>query len=65
MIVDVPWCVPWHVGNQVVRSGTSPVLNHGETQAAESRDDFVHTIKISPKELRETLVYLKIIAKKN
>lgn len=54
-----------HPGNQVLRSGTSPALNYGEAQAAESRDDFVHKMKVSLKELRETLVCLKIIQKRN
>ncbi len=50
-----------HLCNQLSRSGTSPALNYGEAQAAESRRDFVHKMKISLKELRETLVCLKII----
>jgi four helix bundle protein len=31
-----------HVGGQLLRSGTSPLFNHGEAQAAESRKGFVH-----------------------
>lgn len=54
-----------HLGGQILRSGTSPALNYGEAQAAESRDDFVHKMKICLKELRETLVCLKLIAKRN
>jgi four helix bundle protein len=50
-----------HVGGQLLRSGTSPALNYGEAQSAESRKDFVHKMKIVLKELRETLVGLKII----
>lgn len=53
-----------HLGSQILRSGTSPALNYGEAQAAESREDFIHKMKISLKELRETLVCLKIIAKR-
>jgi four helix bundle protein len=53
-----------HLGGQILRSGTSPALNYGEAQAAESRDDFVHKMKICLKELRETLVCLKLIAKR-
>jgi four helix bundle protein len=53
-----------HLGGQVLRSGTSPALNYGEAQAAESRDDFVHKIKVCLKELRETLVCLKLIARR-
>jgi four helix bundle protein len=44
-----------------VRSGTSPALNYAEAQSAESKNDFVHKMKICLKELRETLVCLKII----
>jgi len=50
-----------HLGNQLLRSGTSPALNYGEAQSGESRKDFIHKIKIVLKELRETLVCLKII----
>ena len=53
-----------HVANQLVRSGTSPAPNYGEARGAESKRDFVHKLKISLKELRETSVWLKIIAKK-
>lgn len=43
-----------HVAGQLLRCGTSPFPNHGKAQAAESRRDFVHKIKIALKELRET-----------
>ena len=36
-------------------------MHYGEAQSAESRNDFVHKLKILLKELRETLVALKII----
>ncbi len=52
-----------HLSGQLVRSGTSPALNYGEAQSAESRKDFVHKIKIVLKELRETSVCLKIICR--
>ncbi|MFH0866288.1 MAG: four helix bundle protein [Bacteroidota bacterium] len=35
-----------HISGQLVRSGTSPALNYGEVQAAESRADFTHKIKV-------------------
>ncbi len=54
-----------HIAGQLIRSGTSPAPNYGEAQSAESRRDFVHKIKISLKELRETLIWLKIIARKS
>ena len=52
-----------HVSSQVLRSGTSPAPNYGEAQSAESKADFVHKLKIALKELRETEIWLKIIAK--
>ena len=52
-----------HIAGQLVRSGTSPALQYGEAQSAESRNDFVHKLNISLKELRESLVSLKIIKK--
>lgn len=45
----------------MVRSGTSPELQYGEAQSAESRNDFIHKLKILLKELRELLAALKII----
>lgn len=53
-----------HFGSQILRSGTSPAFNYGEAQAAESRADFIHKIKICAKELKETRVGLKIILQK-
>ncbi len=53
-----------HIAGQLVRSGTSPALNYGEAQSAESRNDFIHKMKICLKELRETKISLKIIYKK-
>ncbi len=50
-----------HVAGQLVRSGTSPAPNYGEAQSAESRRDFIHKMKVALKELRETLVWLKVI----
>ena len=50
-----------HVANQVLRSGTAAYPNHGEAEAAESRDDFVHKMKICLKELRETRRWARLI----
>ena len=50
-----------HLANQILRSGTSPYPNHGEAQAAESQNDFIHKLKISLKELRETKRWLLLI----
>ena len=52
-----------HVSAQVLRSGTSPAPKHAEAQSAESMADFVHKLKIALKELRETQIWLRIIAK--
>src|SRR5206468_7210663 len=48
-----------HVSAQITRSGTSPFANYGEAQAAESRQDFVHKLRLCLKELRETQAWLK------
>jgi four helix bundle protein len=53
-----------HVAGQVLRSGTSPYPNHGEAEAAESRDDFIHKLKICLKELRETRRWTRLIKRK-
>ena len=53
-----------HIEGQLVRCGTAPAPNYGEAQSAESRNDFIHKIKIVLKELRETKVWLKIIQRK-
>ena len=50
-----------HLAGQLIRSGTSPALNHSEAQSAESVADFIHKMKICLKELRETMANLKII----
>jgi four helix bundle protein len=69
MIIDVSEVLPKtlagnHIAGQLVRSGTSPALQYGEAQSAESRNDFIHKMKISAKELRETYNCLRIIEKR-
>ncbi|HSI10880.1 MAG TPA: four helix bundle protein [Chthoniobacter sp.] len=49
------------IGNQFICSGTSPYLHHGEVEAAESRDDFIHKLKVCLKELRETWGALRLL----
>ena len=49
-----------HVAGQLLRCGTSPLPNHGEAQAAESRKDFVHKFSICLKELRESRRWLRL-----
>ncbi|HEV7230758.1 MAG TPA: four helix bundle protein [Bacteroidia bacterium] len=53
-----------HIGGQLMRSGTSPAFNYGEAQGAESRNDFIHKMKLCLKELRETQIAMKIIQRK-
>lgn len=50
-----------HLAGQMIRSGTAPALHYGEAMAAESRSDFIHKMKIAPKELLETNNCLKMI----
>ena len=52
-----------HISGQLIRSGTSVSLNYGEAQSGESRKDFIHKMKIVLKELRETFICLKMIAR--
>lgn len=49
---------------QLSKSGTAPALIYGEAQAAESRADFMHKMKMVLKEIRESRVNLKIIRRK-
>jgi four helix bundle protein len=50
-----------HVAAQILRSGTSPLPNHGEAESAESTADFLHKLRICLKELRETKRWLRLI----
>jgi len=62
VITDVSKALPKtfaanHIAGQLVRLRTSPALHYGEeAQSAESRNDFIHKMKVSAKELRETFV---------
>ena len=49
-----------HIAGQLLRCGTSPLSNHGEVEAAESRRDFIHKLRICLKELRETSRWLRL-----
>jgi four helix bundle protein len=50
-----------HIADQLLRSSTSPLGNHGEAQAAESVKDFIHKLKLVLKELKESLRWIKLI----
>ncbi len=43
-----------HMGGQLIRCGTAPAFHYGESQSAESPKDFIHTIRIAHKELKES-----------
>jgi four helix bundle protein len=51
--------------SQVVRSGTSIGANYMEADAAESKKDFQHKIGLCKKESKETMHWLRMIAKAN
>ncbi|MEQ8764093.1 MAG: four helix bundle protein [Planctomycetota bacterium] len=66
-VIQLVRCLPpdkpsAHVGQQLLRSGTSALPNHSEALAAESRRDFVHKMRLCHKELRETLSWLRLIS---
>lgn len=50
-----------HIGNQLLRSGTSIGANYEEDCGAQSREDFIHKLQIVLKEIREFLFWLKLI----
>jgi four helix bundle protein len=49
-----------HVSGQLLRSGSSPLSNHGEAQASESAADFVHKMSVCLKELKESRRWLRL-----
>jgi len=51
-----------HIAGQLLRCGTSSLSNHGEVEAAESRRDFLHKLRICLKELRETKRWLRLLS---
>src|SRR5437764_11376416 len=53
-----------HVAGQLLHCGTSPYPNHGEAEEAESREDFIHKLKVCLKELRETRRWARLIKRK-
>ncbi len=64
-IIDITESLPKSLaGSQLVRSGTAPCLQYGEAQSAESHNDFIHKMKVSAKELRETFNCLRLTQKK-
>ena len=49
---------------QLSKSATASALIYGEAQAAESRADFLHKMKMALKEIRESRVNIRIIKQK-
>jgi four helix bundle protein len=49
-----------HVAHQLIRAATSPAASYAEARDAESRQAFIHKLKLCIKELRETSVWLEI-----
>jgi len=47
--------------NQLAKSSTSIGANYEESQAAESKDDFIHKIGIVSKESRESKYWLRVL----
>ena len=52
-------------GKQVIRSSGSVGANYIEANESLSRKDFLHRIKISRKEAKETIYWLKLIVIEN
>ena len=48
-------------GKQLIRSSGSQAANYIEANEALSKKDFVHRIKISKKETKESILWLKLI----
>jgi four helix bundle protein len=62
LVEGLPWSrASVHLGGQLLRSGTSPSLNYGEAKSGESKNDFIHKMKVCLKELRESYNCLRIL----
>ena len=51
------------VADQLLLSGTSAGANYEEARAAESKEDFIHKLQISLKEMRESNYWLRLVTK--
>lgn len=68
-IIDVVEALPNsragnYIAGQLIRCGLAPSLMYGEAQAAESRDDFIHKMKLLAKEFKEARACMKLIVRK-
>lgn len=52
-----------HLGKQLIRSASAPLLNYSEAQRAESTKDFVHKMRLCLKELHESYSNLRLLHK--
>ena len=52
------------ISGQLVRSASAAASNYAEARGAESRNDFIHKLGVTFKELNETEVWLHMIAEK-
>jgi four helix bundle protein len=52
-----------HLGKQLIRSASAPLLNYSEAQRAESAKDFVHKMRLCLKELHESYSNLRLLHK--
>jgi four helix bundle protein len=50
-----------YVADQLLRAGSSPYGHHGEADSAESRDDFIHKLRICHKELSQSRRWLRLV----
>ncbi|MEZ4686245.1 MAG: four helix bundle protein [Bacteroidia bacterium] len=53
-----------HLKKQLIRSSTSAALNYGEAQVGESTADFIHKLRISLKELKESFICLRLLIRR-
>jgi four helix bundle protein len=53
------------IADQLLRSATSPIGNYEEARAAESKPDFAHKLGICLKEVRESLGWLRLTARRS
>ena len=65
-VIDIVEALPGtkaasYIAGQLIRCGLAPALLYGEAQSSESRDDFIHKMKIGVKELKETRICFKMI----
>lgn len=52
-----------HIAGQLIRAATAPVANYAEACAAPSRKAFVYRLRVCLQELRETRVWLALLAR--